>query len=262
MCRQTDMPACEKAVNEIEQQLENEHDLDFRGLLSDKAIYIRGHWIPWVHANGVNDEEQALVELARNAMLLHSTLELEWLLSTTAIDEGANRCSDRLTVEKPTPALKPLILCLPRPVESQGRRMSVTPVSRRPVTRERAIEGDGAEVEEMDVDMSISLACRDGRPDHSVENVLEDKIDADASVTSSREDNEHHCLSPEADKDMESGKRELGASANREGTNADTFINSTCRDTESDCSIGVHVECCEMDVDTSIETNVLIEADA
>ena len=57
MCRLTDTPACENAVQEIKQQLENESDLDFRGLLSDKVVYIRGHWVPLVHANGVSDEE-------------------------------------------------------------------------------------------------------------------------------------------------------------------------------------------------------------
>jgi hypothetical protein len=33
MCRLTDTPACENAVHKIEQQLGNEHDLDFRDLL-------------------------------------------------------------------------------------------------------------------------------------------------------------------------------------------------------------------------------------
>ena len=46
MSRLTETPGCENTVCEIEQQLENEHDLDFRGLLSDKVIYIKGHWRP------------------------------------------------------------------------------------------------------------------------------------------------------------------------------------------------------------------------
>ena len=110
MCRLTDMPACEIAASEIEQQLENEHDLDFRGLLSDKVIYIRGHWVPLVHANGVSEEERALDELARDAMQLHSAREYKWLLPTTAIDEGTKRCRDGCVVEKNPPRLKPLIL--------------------------------------------------------------------------------------------------------------------------------------------------------
>jgi hypothetical protein len=64
MCHLTDTPACKNTVQEIEQQLENESDLNFRGLLSDKVTYIRGHWAPLVHANGVSNKEQALVELA------------------------------------------------------------------------------------------------------------------------------------------------------------------------------------------------------
>jgi len=43
MCCLTDTPACEATVLEIEQQLESEGDLDFRGLLSDKVEYVRGH---------------------------------------------------------------------------------------------------------------------------------------------------------------------------------------------------------------------------
>ena len=46
MCCLTDMPACEATVIEIEQQLEDEEDLDFQGLLSDKVVYLRGHWVP------------------------------------------------------------------------------------------------------------------------------------------------------------------------------------------------------------------------
>ena len=122
----TETPACENAVCEIEQQLENEHDLDFRGLLSDKVIYIRGHWVPLVHANGVSEEERALDKLARDAMQLHSTLEYERLLPTTAIDEGTKRCRDGRVVEKSPPRLKPLILCSPRPARNQGEHMSVT----------------------------------------------------------------------------------------------------------------------------------------
>jgi hypothetical protein len=129
MCRLTDTPACENAVREIEQQLEDESDLDFRGLLSDKVVYLRGHWVPLVHANGVSNEERALAELARDAMLLHSTLECEWLLSTTAIDEGTNWCRDGRAVERCTPILKSFILSVPCPVEKQGERMFVPSIS-------------------------------------------------------------------------------------------------------------------------------------
>ena len=89
----------------IEQQLKSEHDLNFQGLLSDKVVYIRGHWVPLVQANGVSDEEQALVELACDTMLLHSTLECEWLLSTTAIDKGTKWCHDRHAVGRHNPTL-------------------------------------------------------------------------------------------------------------------------------------------------------------
>ena len=57
MCQLTDMPACENTVYKIEQQLESERDLNFQGLLSDKVVYIRGHWVPLVQANGVSDKE-------------------------------------------------------------------------------------------------------------------------------------------------------------------------------------------------------------
>jgi hypothetical protein len=85
MCRQTDTHACEIAVAKIEQQLEFEGDLNFQGLLSDKVDYIRGHCFPLVHANGVNEEEQALIGLAQETMQLHSLLEHKWLLSTMTV---------------------------------------------------------------------------------------------------------------------------------------------------------------------------------
>jgi hypothetical protein len=64
MCWLTDAPACELAVAKIEQQLEAEGNLDFRGLLSDRIVYANGHWIPLGNTNGISYEDQALVDLA------------------------------------------------------------------------------------------------------------------------------------------------------------------------------------------------------
>jgi hypothetical protein len=215
MCRLTDTPACENAVLEIEQQLESEHDLDFRGLLSDKVVYLRGHWVPLEHASGVSEEERALVELARDTMLLHSTLEYEWLLSTTAVDNGTKRCRDRHTVEKRASALKTLTLSSSRPAENHGERMFVPPITEIPVTGEQAVkcEPEG------------------------------DKTDADASVAASQEDDKYCCPEPDTARRTNTSVVEEPTEApeevddDQEDMNADTFIDSTCRDEESDCSV-------------------------
>src|ERR1700676_4836448 len=167
MCRLTDTPACENAVREIEQQLETERDLDFRGLLSDKVIYIQGHWVPLVHANGVSEEERALVELAGDTMQLHSRLENEWLPSTTAIKLGAIGCRDGHIMERCSPMLKPLILSSPRPVEKQGEHMFVPPISALTTTRDSAVEYDRIYTNAMDTNenMFVSLAHRDEKSD-------------------------------------------------------------------------------------------------
>ena len=64
MCRLMDTPACEAAVSEIEQQLESEGDLNFRGLLSDNVEYVRGHWVPLGKLDGIGEDEQGWIELA------------------------------------------------------------------------------------------------------------------------------------------------------------------------------------------------------
>jgi hypothetical protein len=214
MCRLTDTPACENAV------LENEHDLDFRGLLSDKVVYLRGHWVPLEHASGVSEEERALVELACDPMLLHSTLEYEWLLSTTAVDDGTKRCRDRHAVEKHALALKTLTLSSSRPAESHGERMLVLPISGQPVTEEQAVEGK----------------------------LRSDETDADASVAASHEDNDRRCHESETVKrtnmfvveELPEDPEEVDGG--QEDTNADAFVDSTYRDKESDCSGGYEAD--------------------
>ena len=62
------MPACEATVIEIEQQLKDEEDLDFQGLLSDKVVYLRGHWVPLAHTSRISTEDEGLNELAQDAM--------------------------------------------------------------------------------------------------------------------------------------------------------------------------------------------------
>jgi len=68
-----DTPACEATVSQIEQQLESEGDLDFQGLLSNK---VRGHWVPFGKPDGIGEDEQGWIELAQDAMQLHSMLGL------------------------------------------------------------------------------------------------------------------------------------------------------------------------------------------
>jgi hypothetical protein len=104
------------------------------------VIYIRGHWVPLVHANGVSDEEQALIELAQNTMLLHSTLEYEWLMSTTATNEGTKGCHNRFAVETGIPRLKPLILSSTHPVKSQKEHMFIPSITVQPATMEQDVK--------------------------------------------------------------------------------------------------------------------------
>ena len=104
MSRVTDTPACEVAVSEIKQQLECDGDLDFWDLLNDKVVYIQGYWIPLGDSNGTCNKEEDLTKLAWDAMQLHSMLEAEWLLTTTAIDKGTNWCHDRLKRKGKSPS--------------------------------------------------------------------------------------------------------------------------------------------------------------
>jgi hypothetical protein len=238
MCCQTDTPACEIAVAEIEQQLEFEGDLDFRGLVSDKVAYIRGHWVPLVHANGVNEEEQALVGLARETMQLHSMLEHKWLLSTTTIDKGTKWCRNRPVVEDSPLILRPPILCPPCLVENHGERIFVPPISGQPVTREQAVECNEVEAdaealahlneqdneqhcvtlepEDTDADTFTNSTCRDKQSDCSIEE-FGNKTDAATPAVSTCRDEESHCSvrNNEANKDTfassESGEGELEA---------------------------------------------------
>jgi hypothetical protein len=198
-------------VCEIEQQLETEHDLDFRGLLSDKVIYIRGHWVPLVHANGVSEEERALVELARDTMQLHNVLESEWLLSTTAINVGTIGCHDGRIMEKSSPTLKPFILSSPHPAEKQGEHMFIPPSSALTTTRDNAVKYDGIYNNTRDTDENtfVNSACRDRQSDCSVEDTEEE-------------------------------------------TDTATSVGSTCRDMMSDCSAKTESEGDETDADASV----------
>jgi len=114
MCCLTDTPACEAIVLQIEQQLESEGDLDFQGLLSDKVEYVRGHWVLLGKPDGIGEDEQGWIELAQDAMKLHSMLGL--------------------TREDKTPLLKPSILYTHCPVETYGECVFVPPTMKRLAT--------------------------------------------------------------------------------------------------------------------------------
>jgi len=107
MCHLTDTSACEAAVTEIEQPLKNEGDLDFWDLLSDKVVYLRGHWVLLAQANGMGNEEQSLSKLVQDAMQLHSMLE------------------DESTVENKCPTLKPPTLCPPCLLKCYGEHIFI-----------------------------------------------------------------------------------------------------------------------------------------
>ena len=128
-------------------------------------------------------------------MLLHSALECEWLLSTTAIDDGTKQCCDRHAVERCTPALKPLILCLPCPVKNDEECTVTPPIVGQPVAREQAIEYDMADADApAHLDELVNLACRDKESDCSNKVFTEGyETDASASVHLN-EGNTYHCL--------------------------------------------------------------------
>jgi hypothetical protein len=77
-------------------------------------------------------------------MLLHSTLEYKWLMSTTTINEGIKGCSDRFAVEKGIPKLKPFILSSPHPVKGQGECMFIPSIIRQSASREQAVKNKEA----------------------------------------------------------------------------------------------------------------------
>jgi hypothetical protein len=131
MCRQTDKPACDLAVAEVEQQLETEEDHDFRGLLNDRVLYSDGLWVPLVDSNGTDHKDQHLVGLARDAMQLHSILEDDWMLSTMSINEGTKWHHDETVLEDRALFPKPLILSSAHPLKKQGEHMFIPPAARR-----------------------------------------------------------------------------------------------------------------------------------
>jgi hypothetical protein len=242
MCRLTDTPACENAVQEIEQQLENESDLNFRGLLSDKVIYIRGHWVPLVHANGVSNEEQALVELAQNTMLLHSTLEDEWLMSTTTINEGTKGCRNRFAVDTGTPRLKPLILSSTHPAKSQGEHMFVPSITVQPATMEQDVknlEADAVASAHLtrEEDVHQEDAHHTEMTDASAHSDDDDKERLSSSGTGDAltDDEACHseCIKVACRRDMQVTGEGEGSNgeeswAPEDEVNEDTFINSNC----------------------------------
>jgi hypothetical protein len=248
MCRLTDTPACKNAVQEIEQQLENESDLNFRGLLSDKVIYIRGHWVPLVHANGVSGEEQALVKLAQNTMLLHSILKDEWLMSTTTINEGTKGCYNRFTVETGTPRLKPLILRLTHPVESQGEHMFVPSITVQPATMEQDVknlEADAVASAHLtkEEDMHQEDAHHTETTDTSAHSDDDDEARLSSNVTGDALSDDEAChsegikaacrLDMQAARESEGSNREESRAPEDE-MNEDMFINSNCSEETED----------------------------
>ena len=76
MCHLTDTPACKAAAAEIKQQLEIEKDLNFWGILNDKIVYTKGHWVP---LEGTNRREEEIYQ---------------WVSSTTHVDEGTKMCQN------------------------------------------------------------------------------------------------------------------------------------------------------------------------
>jgi len=113
MCRSTDTPACEAAAAEIEQQLECEKDLDFRGILSDKIVYAKGHWVPLEGTNGREEEKY------------------EWASSATHVDEGTKRCQEYTSEDCPP---EPFTQHPPHPVRDYGERMNAPPILVWPAT--------------------------------------------------------------------------------------------------------------------------------
>lgn len=162
MCRLMDTPACELAVAEIEQQLEDEHDLDFRGLLRDKVIYRDGHWRPLEATNGLDDIERVQVQEEEAAMPIHSEKGREWLSSTAVIDENTKGYRHSLVVDNsahPNPSFTPNP---PRPVKNQGERMIV------PKIVMEFIEERTDSKNESDIDANASVEPPDNETNHQV----------------------------------------------------------------------------------------------
>jgi hypothetical protein len=256
-------------VQEIEQQLENESDLDFQGLLSDKVIYIRGHWVPLVHANRVSDKEQALVELAQNTILLHSILEYKWLMSTTTINEGTKECRNRFAVDTGTPRLKPLILSSPYPVESQGEHMFISPITVQPATMEqdvKKLEADAGasahltreeDVHQEDAHHAKTTDASDHNNNTKSESLSNSTGDASALSDNMKSEHVEAACKTGMQVTREPKNPVEGESWTPEARiNKDTFINSNCRDKESDCSIESDTEDDEMDTDAFIGASV------
>ena len=115
MCRSTDTPACEAAAAEIEQQLECEKDLDFRGMLSDKIDYAKGHWVPLEGTNGREEEKY------------------KWASSATHVDEGTKRCQEYTSEDCPP---EPFTQHPPHPVKDYRERMNAPPILVWPTTEQ------------------------------------------------------------------------------------------------------------------------------
>ena len=142
MCRSTDTPACEAAAAKIKQQLEFEKDLDFRGILNDKIVYAKGHWVLLEGTNGREEEKY------------------EWVSSTTHVDEGTKRCQEYKDEDCPP---EPFIQHPPRPVKDYGEHMNTPPILVWPTT-EQAAEDDGWCVERSHPEYD-GTACTAGMPE-------------------------------------------------------------------------------------------------
>jgi hypothetical protein len=74
-------------------------------------------------------------------------LEDEWLLSTTASDDGTKWCHDRPVVENGSTTSRPPFPCPPRSAETYGERMFVPPALRG-LGSGRATNGSGTHAQE------------------------------------------------------------------------------------------------------------------
>jgi hypothetical protein len=212
------------------------------------VIYIRGHWIPLAHANGVSNREQALVELAQNTILLHSTLEDEWLMSTTTMNEGIKGCRNRFTVETGTPRLKPLILSSTRPVKSQGEHMLIPTITVQPATIEQDVKNLEADaVASAYLTREEDVHQEDAHYTETTDALAHSNDDDEEMLSSSgtgdalTDDEACHseCIKAACRKDLQVTREGEGPNgeeswAPEDEMNEDTFINSNCSEETED----------------------------
>jgi hypothetical protein len=196
----------------------------------------------------VNNEEQALVKLAQNTILLHSTLEDEWLMSTTTINEGTKGCRNRFAVETGTPRLKPLILSLTHPAESQGEHMFIPPITVQPATMEQNVKNLEADTVASahltrEEDMHQEDAHHTEMTDASAHSDDDDEERLSSSGTGDAltDDEACHseCIKAACRRDMQVTREGEGSNgeenwAPEDEMNEDTFINSNCSEETED----------------------------